>query len=56
MILNFSEFGDEGTEMGFELEPELKGSIITKSSGNKKQGLIYILIVNGKVIEESTTS
>ena len=50
-----SEFADEGTEMGFDLDIGLKGCIKTVSSGNKKQGMIYVLMANDTLIEESST-
>ena len=49
------EFADEGTEIIFELDIALGGCIKTMSSGNKKQGMIYVLTVNNNIIEESST-
>lgn len=49
------EFGEEGTEMAFDLETDLHGCIKTVSSGNKKQGMVYLLQVNGTEIEESAS-
>lgn len=48
-----NEFAEEGTEMHFLLKGEEHGAFIkTISSGNKKEGIIYSLIVNGKEIPE----
>lgn len=49
------EFAEDGTEMAFELEPDLRGCIKTASSGHKKQGMVYILLVNDTQIVESCT-
>ncbi len=52
------EFGEEGTEMAFTLDGgggDLRGVIKTVSSGNKKQGMVYLLQVNGTEIEESAS-
>lgn len=48
-----NEFADEGTEMHFYIKNEHPAVIKTTSSGNKKEGIIYILIVNGQVIPEN---
>ncbi|CAG2171708.1 unnamed protein product [Oppiella nova] len=47
------EFADEGTEMHFIVDDDHKACIKTISSGNKKEGIVYSLIVNGKEITES---
>ncbi|CAG2115272.1 unnamed protein product [Medioppia subpectinata] len=44
------EFADEGTEMHFLIESQHKACIKTISSGNKKEGIVYSLIVNDKEI------
>ena len=47
------EFTDEGTEMQFEINGEHKASIRTISSGNKKEGIVYALVIDDKEIKES---
>lgn len=47
------EFTDNGTEMQFVINGEHKGSIRTVSSGNKKEGIVYSLIIDDKEINES---
>lgn len=48
-----NEFGDsEGTEITFDLTDEYNGCIKTLSSGDKRKGMIYVLEVNGKQVEE----
>lgn len=47
------EFADEGTEMHFFLDKKQNACIKTISSGNKKEGIVYSLIVNGIEIPES---
>ncbi|XP_027196759.2 fas apoptotic inhibitory molecule 1 [Dermatophagoides pteronyssinus] len=48
-----NEFGDsEGTEITFDLTDEYNGCIKTISSGDKRKGMIYVLEVNGKQVEE----
>lgn len=49
------EFGEEGTEMVFHMDNDMRGCIKTVSSGNKKQGMVYLLQVNGTQIEESAS-
>lgn len=49
------EFGEEGTEIGFQVDDDLRGCIKTVSSGNKKQGMVYLLLVNDTQIEESSS-
>ena len=47
------EFADEGTEMQFTISGEHNACIRTVSSGNKKEGIVYSLIIDGKEIKES---
>ncbi|XP_054162280.1 fas apoptotic inhibitory molecule 1-like [Oppia nitens] len=46
------EFADEGTEMHFLIDGQHKAVVKTISSGNKKEGIVYSLIVNDKEITE----
>lgn len=47
-----NEFADEGTEFHFLLKDDKEGIIKTASSGNKKEGIVYNLIVDGQIIPE----
>ncbi|RWS11837.1 fas apoptotic inhibitory molecule 1-like protein [Dinothrombium tinctorium] len=49
------EFVEDGTEIHFSLSDDSEDNVFIKtvSSGNKKEGIIYNLIVNGKEIAES---
>ena len=47
------EFTDEGTEMQFMVNEEHRACIRTISSGNKKEGIVYSLFVDGNEIKES---
>src|SRR5699024_11593093 len=46
------EFVDEGTEIAFHLDDISQASIKTVSSGNKKQGMVYVLEVDNAKVEE----
>jgi len=46
------EFADEGTEMHFLIN-EQDAYIKIVSSGDKKEGIVYSLIINGMQIPES---
>lgn len=48
-----AEFVEEGTEIQFDLEGSQSAGIRTLSSGNKKEGIIYSLFVDGQQIAES---
>lgn len=46
------EFAEEGTEMHFLINKQ-NACIKTISSGNKKEGIVYSLLVNGIEVPES---
>lgn len=48
-----AEFVEDGTEIQFDLGESRTAGIRTVSSGNKKEGIIYSLFVNGQQIPES---
>lgn len=48
-----AEFVEDGTEIQFDLDERQTAGIRTVSSGNKKEGIIYSLFVNGQQIPES---
>ena len=48
-----AEFVEEGTEIQFDLDGSQTAGIRTVSSGNKKEGIIYSLFVDGQQIPES---
>ena len=47
------EFAEEGTEIHFVLKNQINAIIKTISSGNKKEGIVYVLIVNNQEIPPS---
>ena len=51
-----ADFVEDGTEIQFDLsgEKETVAGIRTVSSGNKKEGIIYTLFVDGQKIPESS--
>lgn len=48
-----AEFVEDGTEIQFDLDERQTAGIRTVSSGNKKEGIIYSLFVDGQQIPES---
>lgn len=48
-----NEFDEDGTAISFGLNDSEDACIKTISSGNKKEGIIYSLIVNGSEVPES---